>query len=135
MKSDWKSMLYLSVKYELLPIKCTHFTIRREIQNVNFFQATPIFAWRQNFDYKILFHSYSTHSNYIQNDAIHMLLLNKEKELTTVLVMVTAVFFLPSTFTTLLRPAFFENCLLFHRLYTVIKYIRVLKHRRIIMGM
>ena len=53
-------MLYLSVKYELLPIKCTHFTIRREIQNVNFFQATPIFAWRQNFDYKILFHSYSS---------------------------------------------------------------------------
>jgi len=53
-------MLYLSVKYELLPIKGTHFTIRREIQNVNFFQATLIFAWRQNFDYEILFHSYST---------------------------------------------------------------------------
>ena len=34
-------MLYVSVKYEFLPIKCTHFTIRREIQNVNFFQATP----------------------------------------------------------------------------------------------
>ena len=44
-------MLYLSVEYELLPIKCTHFTIKREIQNVNFFQATPIFAWRQNFHY------------------------------------------------------------------------------------
>ena len=48
-------MLYLSVKYELLPIKCTHFTIRREIQNVNFFQATLIFAWRQNFHLKYYF--------------------------------------------------------------------------------
>ena len=44
LKSDWRPMLYLNVKYELLPIKCTYFTIRREIQNVNFFQATPIFA-------------------------------------------------------------------------------------------
>ena len=44
----------------MLPMKCTHFTIRREIQNVKFFQATPIFAWRLKFSYKILFHSYSS---------------------------------------------------------------------------
>ena len=44
LKSDWISMVYLGVKNELLPIKSTYFPIRREIQNVKFFQATPIFA-------------------------------------------------------------------------------------------
>ena len=44
LKIDWKSMGYLGVKYEFLPIKSTYFTIRREIQNVKIFQATPIFA-------------------------------------------------------------------------------------------
>ena len=58
-KSDWISKVYFSLKYEFLPIKCSHFTIRREIQNVTFFQATPIFAWRLKFWYKILLHSYS----------------------------------------------------------------------------
>ena len=67
LKSDWISKVYFGVKYELLPIKSTYFTIRREIQNVKFFQATPIFAWRQNFHYKILFHSYSNLQIYPQS--------------------------------------------------------------------
>ena len=44
LKIDWISMGYLGVKYEFLPIKSTYSTIRREIQNVKIFQATPIFA-------------------------------------------------------------------------------------------
>ena len=64
-------MLYLSVKYELLPNKCTHFTILLEIQNVNFFQTAPFFAWHQNFNYKILFHSYSTMCATITNFVLH----------------------------------------------------------------
>ena len=37
LKNDWISMLYLDFNYELLPIKCTHFPIRREIQNLKIF--------------------------------------------------------------------------------------------------
>ena len=55
-------------------MKCTHFrfTIRREIKNVKFFQATPIFAWHLKLSYKILFHSYSKCIVILQRDDLYL---------------------------------------------------------------
>ena len=56
------SVSILSNKYKELPLKCTHFTIRREIQNLNFFFARPLFASNLEFRFKLQDHSYSNSS-------------------------------------------------------------------------